>query len=322
MKNWTVYKHIAPNGKVYVGISSDIKRRWAANGYYYHLADTVFSRALNKYGWDSFQHVIIQKGLTKQEACDMEKKLIAYYKAKKLSYNITDGGEGYCGKHSEEHNRHKVESRIANSTIEYLVIDKDFNYIVCRTEKEVAEYLGGVQRNISHLLRQPVGYTFKKHFIWKHEKDAPIDIEFIRTQIEKALWLRHQKALVNCRIAGKMGGRSSANTIEKMSAEERKQKYGHSGMKGKHHSEETIKKMKEKAKDRDMSKAIEARKQRPYFPTHTKPIIQYLMTGELVNEFVSITQASRDTGIIKSGIVNCLSGRAKSSGGYRWQYKN
>ena len=323
MKSWTVYKHISPSGKVYIGISSNVKRRWTANGYYYHLSDTVFSRALNKYGWDNFQHIIISENLTKKEACDMEKELIAYYKAKGTSYNITDGGEGFAGKHSEEHNKHKREARVANSTIDYLVIDKAFNYIICQTEAEAATYLGGIQRNISHVLRQPIGYTFRKHYIWKHTKGTPINIEGIKEQIQIALELRHKKMSEYAKAnSDKM---IAGSKLERMSltSEERKQRFGHGDkLKGRCHSEETKKKMSESAKGRDMSKAIEARKKLPYGPTHTKPVVQLLMTGELVREFSSITQASIETGTNQRGISNCLAGRSSSSGGYRWEYKN
>ena len=323
MKSWTVYKHTSPSGKVYVGISSDINRRWAANGYYYCLADTIFSKALRKYGWDNFQHIIVQEGLTKKEACDMEKELIAYYKAKKLSYNITDGGEGYCGKHSGEHVQHRVEARLANSTIDYLVIDKAFNYIVCDTEREAAEYLGGVQSNISHVLKQPIGYTFRKHYIWKHEKGAPVDIESIKQQIQAALQIRKQKMSEAGKIANKLGVKARIEAVKNMSPAERKLKFGHGDKrKGKHHSEETKQKISAAAKGRDMSKAIAARKLRPHTPTNVKPIVQYTPTGEYVNEYLSITQASVETGIIKTGISNCLVGRSITSGGYKWQYKN
>ena len=100
---WSVYKHVAPNNKVYVGISSNIEKRWAANGYYYHLSDTVFSRALKKYGWDNFEHIIIKSSLNKEDAILLEKELISYYKSINKCYNITDGGEGYSGKHSDKH---------------------------------------------------------------------------------------------------------------------------------------------------------------------------------------------------------------------------
>ena len=323
MKRWTVYKHISPSGKVYVGISSDIKRRWTANGYYYHLSDTVFSRALNKYGWQSFQHIIIAEDLSKQEACDMEKELIAYYKAKNLSYNITDGGEGTSGfKPSKKQVQNRIDSRIANSSIDYLVIDKNFNYVICSTQIEVAKFLGGVQGNISHVLHQPIGYTFRKHYIWKHEKGTPIDIDFIKSQILSALDIRHKKFSENGKIAGSKGIVALRKRLKEMSPEERKIKYGHGDKhRGMHHSDEAKRKMSEKAKGRDMSKVWEARKKHPYNPTHTKPVIQYTIAGELVKEYSSITNSSIETSIGKSAILNCLSGISKTSGGYKWQYK-
>lgn len=140
---WCLYKHISPSGKVYVGITNNIKRRWLGKGYYYCLSRTKFANALQKYGWDNFQHIIIEEGLTKEEACSKEKELIAYYKKRNLSYNITDGGEGYAGKHSKEHVKHRVESRLQNTTTDYIVIDKEFNYIICDTEREVATFLDG-----------------------------------------------------------------------------------------------------------------------------------------------------------------------------------
>lgn len=323
MNSWTVYKHISPSGKVYIGITSNVKNRWAARGYYYCLSDTAFSRALKKYGWDNFQHEIIRENLSKQEACSMEIELIAYYKAKGISYNITNGGEGFAGKHSEEHVKHRVNSRIANSDTDYLVIDKAFNYVICKTEREAAEFLGGTQKNISRVLRQPIGYTFKKHYLWKHKKGIPVDIESIKKQIQKALDVRRQKMSEHTKaISAKMVA-GSKKERESLTSEERKKRFGHGEkLKGKSRSEETKRRISEAAKGRDMSKAVEARKKLPYNPSNKKPVIQYLITGELVREFSSITQASIETGTNQRGISNCLAGRALSSGGFKWEYKN
>ena len=110
-----------------------------------------------------------------------------------ISYNITDGGEGYCGNHTAQHVQHRIESRIANNDTDYLVIDQDFNYLLCETEKEAAEFLDGKRKNIGPVLTQPIGYTFRKHYIWKHKKGTPVDIESIKAQILKALDIRHKK---------------------------------------------------------------------------------------------------------------------------------
>jgi len=282
MKSWTVYKHISPSGKVYVGISSNIKNRWAANGYYYHLSDTVFSKALKKYGWSNFQHEIIQENLSKQEACNLEIELIAYYKTKGISYNITDGGEGYSGKHSNEHIKHRIDSRIANSDTDYLVIDRAFNYIICKTEREASEVLGGTQRNISHVLRQPIGYTFKKHYIWKHKKGTIVDIESIKKQIQKALDVRKQKMSEHAKaISAKMVA-GSIKQRESLTEEEKKERY---------------------------KKLI-----------RTGKVIQ-MLNGLVINTFDSAIDAKNALGISSSNILECAKGHRKTAGGFNWKFK-
>ena len=57
-ENYTVYKHISPNGKQYVGITKqDVVKRWA-NGEGYKNC-TYFYNAIQKYGWENFQHIIL-----------------------------------------------------------------------------------------------------------------------------------------------------------------------------------------------------------------------------------------------------------------------
>lgn len=73
--SWTVYAHIAPNGKMYVGITKrDPIKRWES-GWGYRTSQHFF-RAIKKYGWDNFQHEIIASGLTEDEAKNMEILLI------------------------------------------------------------------------------------------------------------------------------------------------------------------------------------------------------------------------------------------------------
>ena len=51
-----------------------------------------------------------------------------------------------------------------------------------------------------------------------------------------------------------------------------------------------------------------------------KPVLQFL-DGELVREYLSATEASKLTSIGRKAVVNCLTGRSKSAGGYLWTYK-
>lgn len=117
MKKYIVYKHTAPNGKVYIGITCRLKQRWSRNGFYYR--DQYFGRAILKYGWDNIVHEVLFTDLTKEEACKKEIELIAQYKSNnpKFGYNIASGGDipWNLGKtfenyHSDETRRKMSES--------------------------------------------------------------------------------------------------------------------------------------------------------------------------------------------------------------------
>lgn len=45
------------------------------------------------------------------------------------------------------------------------------------------------------------------------------------------------------------------------------------------------------------------------------------LDGNPIKEFFNITQACYETQIKITSIVNCLRGRSKSAGGYKWIYK-
>lgn len=97
MNNYSVYKHKNKiNGKVYIGITKQCpKKRWDnGNGY---KDNTHFYNAIKKYGWNSFEHIILFKGLSKEEAQVTEIKLIEEYKSnnRKFGYNKSKGGETY-----------------------------------------------------------------------------------------------------------------------------------------------------------------------------------------------------------------------------------
>lgn len=90
---YIVYKHTAPNNKIYIGITKNKpNRRWCKGLGYVH--NQHFYRAINKYGWDNIKHEILLENLTKAEAEQKEKELIAFYKSNQenYGYNIESGG--------------------------------------------------------------------------------------------------------------------------------------------------------------------------------------------------------------------------------------
>lgn len=96
-----VYEHIFPNGKKYVGITSQRPtKRWQRGKNYKN--NPHLERAIEKYGWDSIEHKIIGEYSTLKEAGEIEKQIIANEKLQNpdFGYNISDGGEH--GKHNRE----------------------------------------------------------------------------------------------------------------------------------------------------------------------------------------------------------------------------
>lgn len=92
-KTWCVYIHTAPNGKVYVGITSQKPEiRWQ-NGKGYK-SNKHFANAIDKYGWDNFTHEVLVNGLTQEQAEQRETELIAFHNSanKSFGYNRALGG--------------------------------------------------------------------------------------------------------------------------------------------------------------------------------------------------------------------------------------
>lgn len=94
---YCVYMHINKiNNKFYVGITSrKAEQRWGSNGSNYS-AQAHFWYAIQKYGWDNFDHIVLLDKLTKEEACKIEVLLIALLNTQdpNYGYNTSAGGDG------------------------------------------------------------------------------------------------------------------------------------------------------------------------------------------------------------------------------------
>lgn len=106
-KNYTIYMHKNKiNGKVYIGITKQKPEyRWNdGNGY----KGQLFYKAIEKYGWNSFEHIILYHKLSKKQAEEKEIKLIKKYKSHctKFGYNVL-----------EDINQHKTERNLRKKRI-------------------------------------------------------------------------------------------------------------------------------------------------------------------------------------------------------------
>ncbi len=94
--SYSVYEHICPNGKRYIGITCQKpERRWGKNGIGYQAHNQHFYNAILKYGWENIAHNIIESGLSKEDACKMERFFVALYNTcnREFGYNKSAGGE-------------------------------------------------------------------------------------------------------------------------------------------------------------------------------------------------------------------------------------
>jgi group I intron endonuclease len=115
---WSIYIHkCITNNKAYIGIAKGNPfNRWGANGKkYQENSQPVFYNAIQKYGWDGFEHIIWAVNLDHDEAKHMEKMLIALfktncrrYKKPAYGYNETDGGDGSAGREVKQETRDKI----------------------------------------------------------------------------------------------------------------------------------------------------------------------------------------------------------------------
>lgn len=92
------YIHINKiNAKYYVGITKNKpEKRWGKNGCNYSR-EYKFGKAIDKYGWDNFEHIEVISGMTLEEACQWEIDTIQKYDSFVNGYNSTLGGMGTAG---------------------------------------------------------------------------------------------------------------------------------------------------------------------------------------------------------------------------------
>ena len=142
VKNWTVYRHLFPNGKSYIGITNKKPEdRWGNNGRKYKLQPFI-GHAIQKYGWENVKHFILYTHLTRAEACQKEIELIQYYHS---YYNDPDG-PGYNGTRGGEGGSH----------IDVYKVEELFNNGMRAID--IARTLGYYPDNVNAILKG-LGYT-------------------------------------------------------------------------------------------------------------------------------------------------------------------
>lgn len=125
--NYCVYMHRNKiNNKVYIGQTCNIKVRWHPISY---KGSSYFYNAIEKYGWDNFEHIILIDNLSLEEANQKEKYFIKIYEStnRNKGYNLKTGGNN--GYQLSKETRQKI--RLSNQLYAKNNLDK----LLIRLEK-------------------------------------------------------------------------------------------------------------------------------------------------------------------------------------------
>jgi len=184
-KYW-VYKITSPSGKIYIGITSNIIKRFCFYRNNFDEKQTIIYNSIKKYGWDAHIKEILYISLFKEEAEQKEIDLIKFYKNNKVSLNITDGG--LCASSANY-----IDPRAK----QVLQCDLDGNIIKeWESINSIEIILNFSSTNIGRVCRKK---TFYQHgYLWIFKKDfedgiVPIYTDRVTTRKGKEVLLLNSK---------------------------------------------------------------------------------------------------------------------------------
>lgn len=249
--NFKVYMHVSPSGKRYVGITCQpVCQRWRAGKGY--AKNEYFYRAIQKYGWDSFKHIILFDGLDEDTACKIEKKLVDKFKLTdpKYGYNLHTGGlyhktseltrkrisESRKGLYSGEENpfygKHHTEETLEKIRKPIERYDLEGNYInTYESLKDAASDVSGdcstIARSCRSENKQSYGFQWKYKDSDKHigaYRRTAHNRRMINQYTMDGVFVRQYESLQD---AGKeYGSRTSDKTIGQCCSGKQKMAYG------------------------------------------------------------------------------------------------
>ena len=123
------------NGKIYIGQSVNIKRRWKdhRNRPFNKKAkqyDSYLYKAIRKEGIDNFEFLILEE-CSKELLDEKEKEWISKTKSNdnKFGYNMTDGGDSACNKYTKLDISivKKIRSDLSDENLSQTEISKKYN---------------------------------------------------------------------------------------------------------------------------------------------------------------------------------------------------
>lgn len=306
-KKYCVYMHInRHNDKKYIGLTGqNPNERWGDNGCEYlrtypngKYIQPIFARALKKYNdWNNdWDHIIVADKLTKNDACKIEIELIDLYKTnvcrwknKAMGYNMTDGGEGLAG-YSFTEERKKQYS---------IMFSGENNPMYNRPwwdENTPQEKIDEWKINVAKYGKDN-GFFGKHHTAESKKKisETRNKTPVIQLGMNGEFIAEYESATKATRVTGV----HSANILSCC--------YGNCKSAGGF--------MWICKEDYDVEQVY------TYQDNSKRPVIQLSLSGDFINEYISVCEASRQTGINNSCIYRACIQDNWTAGGFIWIFK-
>ena len=288
MNNWKVYIHKFPNGKNYIGVTDrTLQARWGVGGCGYDQQQVMW-RAIQKYGWENIEHILLFDNLSKEEAGQKEKELIKEYNSllrNGQGYNIQEGG---------------FEGRIYNREEIMKLWNKGYN------AKKIAEIIGCNIQTVCHILTE---FDIDENLRQQRQQEASAlatkescGIKVNQFTLDK----KFIKTYDTLSDAARAMGSTTCIYISRACKGEMSKAHGYLW--------QYYDKDKE---EQSWNEELKIKK------LQARPIIQYDKDMNEINRFNSINEATRAMGrepIKFTGIGAVCNGRHKTALGYIWRF--
>lgn len=281
-KTYFLYMHKNKiNEKCYVGITSqkNPKRRWHNGCNYKH--SLYFYNAIQKYGWNNFEHIILLDNLSVEDANLFEILYISILRSseRQYGYNIAVGGD--C----------TTQVFTAKPVCQY---DYDGSLINRFASANEAEREVGLSSSFIGACCKGK-YTTGGGYLWAYDGDIP------NTDFKTSKHVVCQYDL-NCKFIKKFNSMNDAEKETMVTASNISACCNH----------------KQKTAG-GFIWAYEKDKPKTY-KSQRIPVSQFTASGEYISTYSYIKEAYEKTLISESNIRSCCDGRSNFAGGFIWCY--
>ena len=293
--NYKIYMHKNKvNGKIYIGQTKQKLSDRFLNGEGYKKCPK-FYKAIKKYGWDNFDHILLESNLSSFEA---NKKEIYYIEkfnscSREKGYNISFGGAG---------NPRETDNIYQYSMDGYYI--KTWNSV-----SEICDYYNIVDSGIYKCCYEEIkyfhGYQWKKYYSKKIESVMKRSDTIAKKNKKEVfqygldgIFIKSYPSATDAERDGFNSSRIRACCNNKIMSS-----YNYQWR-------DYYKPQIEPISDRYIRQSENS----------VKKVYQYTIDGIFIKEYKSLTDASKTTSLNFKNISACCNGKTKTCGGFRWSY--